>query len=240
MKAGAGPMRTAVVTGASRGIGFAVAHELAQRDLRVIMLARGEQALADAAGKIGRRAIPLTCDVADARSVDAMAERARAEFNGAPDVLVNNAGVFRLAPAHTTSADQFSEALDVNLVAPFRLLRAFLPAMRERRRGHIISIGSIADRVAFAENAAYAASKFGLRGLHEVLRAELGGSGVRTTLISPGPVDTSLWDEVDPDNRPGFTPRAGMLRPRAIAAAVIYAITQPDDVSVDELRLSRS
>jgi NADP-dependent 3-hydroxy acid dehydrogenase YdfG len=125
-------------------------------------------------------------------------------------------------------------------VAPFRLVRAFLPAMRERGSGHIVTIGSIADRVAFPENASYAAGKFGLRGLHEVLRAEVAGSGVRATLVSPGPVDTALWDPIDPDNRPGFSPRARMLRPEAVAAAVLYAVAQPRDVSVDELRLSHS
>jgi NADP-dependent 3-hydroxy acid dehydrogenase YdfG len=103
-----------------------------------------------------------------------------------------------------------------------------------------VSIGSIADHVAFPENGAYAASKFGLRGLHGVLRSELVNSGVRTTLISPGPVNTSLWDEVNPDERPGFSPRSAMLAPDDVASAVVFAITQSDDVNIDELRLSRS
>jgi NADP-dependent 3-hydroxy acid dehydrogenase YdfG len=101
-----------------------------------------------------------------------------------------------------------------------------------------VSIGSIADHVAFPENAAYAASKFGVRALHEVLRAELKGSGVRATLISPSAVDTPLWDPVNPDERPGFTARREMLRAEAVAAAVMFAVTQPADVNVDELRLS--
>jgi NADP-dependent 3-hydroxy acid dehydrogenase YdfG len=112
--------------------------------------------------------------------------------------------------------------------------------MRARKSGHIVSVGSIADRVGFPENAAYAASKFGLRGLHEVLRAELVGTGVRATLVSPGAVDTALWDEVDPDNRPGFSPRSAMLLPVAVADAVLFAVTQPSNVNIDELRLSRS
>jgi len=112
--------------------------------------------------------------------------------------------------------------------------------MRARKRGHIVSIGSIADHVAFPENGGYAASKFGLRGLHEVLRAESRDSGVRVTLISPGPVNTALWDDVNPDDRPGFTPRSAMLAPEAVAAAVLFAVTQPDDVNIDELRLSRA
>ena len=112
--------------------------------------------------------------------------------------------------------------------------------MRERGTGHVLSIGSIADRSAFAGNAAYAASKYGLRALHEVLRAELRGTGVRATLVSPGPVDTELWDPIDPDRQPGFTPRASMLAPLDVADAVLYALSAPADVNVDELRLSHS
>jgi NADP-dependent 3-hydroxy acid dehydrogenase YdfG len=233
-------IRTAVVTGASRGIGLAVARALAAHEVHVLMLARGERALDQAADAIGRRATPLVCDVADPRAIDEMIQVAQEEFGGAPDVVVNNAGIFRLSAVHETTVEDFRAAVDVNLVAPFRIVRAFLPAMRDRRRGHIVTIGSIADRVAFPENAAYAAGKFGARGLHEVLRAELANSGVRATLISPGPVDTALWDPIDPDNRPGFSPRASMLRPEAVADAVVYAVGQPADVSVDELRLSHS
>jgi NADP-dependent 3-hydroxy acid dehydrogenase YdfG len=76
--------------------------------------------------------------------------------------------------------------------------------------------------------------------LHDVLRLELRGTGVRVTLVSPGPVDTSLWDEIDPDSRDGFTPRARMLSPNAVAAAVLYAVSQPPDVDVELVRLSRS
>ena len=112
--------------------------------------------------------------------------------------------------------------------------------MKARRAGHIVTIGSIADRVIFPGNSAYAASKFGARAMHEVLRAEVKGSGVRATLVSPAPVNTEIWDEIDPDNKPGYTPRVDMLTPDAVAAAVEFALTRPPEVNVDELRLSRS
>jgi NADP-dependent 3-hydroxy acid dehydrogenase YdfG len=112
--------------------------------------------------------------------------------------------------------------------------------MLERGTGDIVSIGSIADHATFPENAAYGASKHGLRALHDVLRAELHGTGVRVTLISPGPVDTSLWDEIEPDSREGFTPRSQMLAPNAVAAAVLYAVMQPREVDIELIRLSRS
>jgi NADP-dependent 3-hydroxy acid dehydrogenase YdfG len=148
--------------------------------------------------------------------------------------------MFKLATVDTVDPQEFADAIETNLIAPFRLVRAFLPEMRERKRGHLVSIGSIADHAAFPENGAYAASKFGLRGLHEVLRAELVESGVHATLISPGPVNTALWDDVNPDERPGFSPRSAMLAPDAVAAAVIFALTQADDVNIDEIRLSRA
>src|SRR5208283_432105 len=94
----------------------------------------------------------------------------------------------------TTTPEIFARMLALNLAAPFQLVRAFLPGMRLRGRGHVVTVGSVADHVAFPGNSAYSASKFGVRGLHEVLRTELRGTGVRATLVSPGGVDTPLWD----------------------------------------------
>jgi len=231
--------RTAVVTGATRGIGLAVARALAPQHT-VIMIARNADDLGAAARDIGDSACALACDLADAAATNAAIDRIGTMTDGAPDLLVNNAGLFKLSPIESTSPEAFSASLELNLSAPFRLIRAFLPEMRKRASGHIVSIGSIADHMAFPENGSYSAAKFGLRGLHGVLRAELAGTGVRSTLISPAPVDTPLWDEVNPDERPGFTPRSAMLRPEDVAAAVLFVVSQPASVNVDELRLSRS
>jgi NAD(P)-dependent dehydrogenase (short-subunit alcohol dehydrogenase family) len=232
--------RTALVTGASRGIGLACARALAAAGVRVAMCARTEAALRAAARDIGLGALPIAGDLSRLDSARGVVQEVESAFSGPPDIIVNNAGLFTLAPLEATSPAEFARTVDTNLVGPFTILHAFLPAMRARRSGHILTIGSIADRTALPENAAYAASKFGLRGLHEVLRAELRGSGIRATLVSPGPVNTPLWDAVDPDRRPGFTPRAMMLSPGAVAGAVLYVLSQPPDVNVDELRLSRS
>jgi NADP-dependent 3-hydroxy acid dehydrogenase YdfG len=232
--------RSALVTGASRGIGAAIARGLAHHGARVALLARGESALRALANELGPDAFAVPCDVSDARATERAIATVTEAMNGGPDIVVNNAGAFVIAPAHETSVADFRETLEVNLTAPFALVRAFLPAMRARRRGHVVTIGSIADRAVFPGNAAYAASKHGLRALHEVLRAELRGTGVRASLVSPGPVDTALWDEIDPDNQPGFTPRAEMLSPDAVADAVLYVVTAPPPLNVDELRLSRS
>ena len=238
--AGALAGRTALVTGASRGIGAAVARRLARDGARVALLARTEAALQALAAEIGGGAVAIACDIGRLGAAD-VARAALADLGfDAPDVLVNNAGAFFVTPAHETSVEAFRDAIEVNLTAPFSFVRAFLPPMRRRGAGHIVTVGSIADRVAFPGNAAYAASKYGLRALHEVLRAELKGTGVRTSLVSPGPVDTPLWDTVDPTHRVGHTPRTDMLSPDAVADAVHYAVTAPATVNVDELRLSRS
>ena len=230
--------RRAVVTGASRGIGLAVAGRLVALGADVALLARGAAALEAAAADLGAAAWAVPCDVGDAEAVARAVRAIHERWPDGPHVLVSNAGVFELATVEATTAEQFRRALDVNLLAPFLLARAFLPNMRARGDGHLVTIGSIADRNAFPENGAYAASKYGARGLHEVLRAELRGSGVRASLVSPGPTDTPLWDAHDPDGRPGFTPRASMLRASDVADAVAYVLTAGPRVNVDELRLS--
>jgi NADP-dependent 3-hydroxy acid dehydrogenase YdfG len=206
----------------------------------VLLLARSRDALSTLAEEIGGGAVAIPCDLAAPHAADAAHSTLGKLGIDAPDVIVNNAAAFFITPAHETSEDAFRELLDLNLSAPFAVLRAFLPAMRRRGSGHVVTIGSIADRVAFPGNAAYAASKFGLRALHEVLRAELKGTGVRASLVSPGPVDTPLWDAVDPAHRVGHTPRPEMLSADAVADAVRYVITAPPTMNVDELRLSRS
>jgi NADP-dependent 3-hydroxy acid dehydrogenase YdfG len=155
---------------------------------------------------------------------------------GAPDILVNNAGAFVLKPLPETTAEEFRHLLDTNLTGAFLVARALVPGMAERG-GHVVTMGSVADHRAFPGNAGYAASKFGLRGLHETLRAEFAGTRLRFTLISPGPTDTSLWDPVDPGRGSGLPSRARMLRAGDVADAVRFAVTRPDGVNVELMRL---
>jgi len=220
----------AVVTGASRGIGAATAELLASEGAQVIRVARSL-----AAGSHGSfHDVP--CDLTDPAQVNRLGVRIVTQ-HGAPDIVVSNAGSFLLRPLEKTDPAEFQQQLAVNLAAPFNVARAFLPAMRNAGKGSFINMGSIADHVGFPENAAYAASKFGLRGLHETLVAEYRGSGVRLTLVSPGPTDTDMWDGVDLEQRPELTPRFRMLRPNDVAEAVVFVATRPAHVLVDWLRL---
>jgi NADP-dependent 3-hydroxy acid dehydrogenase YdfG len=226
------------VTGASRGIGAGIAAALASEGLRVVMLARNESRLKEAASRL-KGSIPIACDVSDPKSVEKAAQQIRSDLGGAPDILVNNAGIFGVSIVEETTTEFFSDTINTNLVGPFLLIRAFLADMKERKSGHIVTIGSIADRSIFTGNAAYSAAKFGLRAVHEVLRAELRETGVRASLISPAATDTEIWDTVtitDPAGKPHS--KRPMLDPDDVVAAVMFALTQPQRVNIDELRLS--
>ena len=223
-------MKIALVTGASRGIGLAVAEALRVKAMHVVRVARS---LRDAAGE---RRLDIACDVTKPQDVERAVARVEQEV-GVPDVLVNNAGIFLIKPLAETSYQDFTTTLTTNLTAAFLFARAVVPKMVARGSGHLVTIGSISDYVGFSGSTAYAASKFGLRGMHEVIRQEIAKSGVRTTLISPGPVDTDIWNAVDPDSKPGFTKRKDMMRAEDVAAAVVYAVTQPEHVAVTEVRL---
>ena len=218
-----------VITGASRGIGAAAARRFASAGATVVRMARSEMpALA--------RAVDVRVDLADPLDRRRALELVSREV-GIPDVLINNAGAFLLAPLEDTSDELFREQLAINLEAPLAVARHFFPAMKGRKSGSHILIGSVADWHAFPGNAAYAASKFGARGLHEVLLEECRGSGVRCTLISPGATDTAVWDPLDPDARADLPNRSEMLSPDDVAAAIQFAASQPPHVQIEVIRM---
>ena len=222
--------KVALVAGASRGIGRASAEALAAAGATVVRLARTLEP--------GRHDgfIDVRCDITRHDELrDALAEATAAA--GAPDVVVASTGAFFLAPFGQTSPADLDTQLAANVRGPFVLAHAAIPGMRERGSGLLVLIGSVADHVALPGNTAYAASKFALRGLHETLVAELRGSGVRCTLLSPGPTDTPLWDPIDPDRRDDLPDRSGMLRPRDVAEAVVFLATRPHHVHIDWMRI---
>ncbi len=181
--------RTVLVTGASRGIGAAIARSLAAEGHRVALGGRDQAALAALADETGGLAVPF--DVTDAPACLAAVERARDALGGV-DVLVNNAGAAVSAPFARTSDADWQRMLDVNLTSGFRLTRACVPSMVQRGWGRVIFIASNAGLTGYAYTAAYCAAKHAVVGLMRALAVELGATGVTVNAVCPGFVDTDM------------------------------------------------
>jgi len=230
--------RTALVTGAGRGIGRAIAEALSAAGAQVWCAARSASEVQAVARGIGGEA--LVMDVTDDAAVWDALDGLQEALGGPPAIVVNAAGTFAIETCAAETVLGFDEQIAVNLRGSFLVTRALLPAMLERREGLIVHIGSVAGRKAFAGNAAYSASKFGLRGFHEVLLEEIRGTGVRATLVEPAATDTSLWDELNPDGDPGLPGRTEMMRPDDVADAVVFVATRPPSIRIPLMQIERS
>ncbi len=212
----------AVVTGGGRGIGRAIAFELADRGCDVAVLGRTQETLASAAEGIvqrGRRALAFPCDVSRSEDVDAAASRILAEL-GVPRIVVPNAGIVHRVPLVDMSEAQWDEVLDVNLKGTFLLTRAFLRPMLAERRGRIIAIGSISGTLGTPRLTAYCAAKWGTVGFVKALAEELRGTGLQTMCVMPGSVDTDML------RGSGFSPA---MTPEDVARIVAWvALDAPD------------
>ena len=189
-----------LITGASQGIGAAVALAFAERPgSRLALVSRNEgklEAVAEQCRTRDAEALVVPCDVTDDAAVDAMAARVHQRL-GPPDVLVNNAGLFEPGGFLETSPEAFRRQVEVNAVSAFLVTRAFLPAMLERRSGRILMMGSVASVRGYPGGTAYGAAKHALLGLARSLREETKGTGVGVTTLLPGATLTPSWDGVD-------------------------------------------
>jgi NAD(P)-dependent dehydrogenase (short-subunit alcohol dehydrogenase family) len=184
--------RVAVVTGGAQGIGRRTAEVLAERGFRLAVIdLREATATVEAIHQRGGEALAFAGDVTDESAVERFAERVMQTW-GRVDVLVNNAGISLIRAAEETSAAEYRRMLEVNLVAPFLLAKAFGKRMLADGQGSIVNVASIAGLVAVADRAAYNASKHGLVGLTRTLAAEWGGRGVRVNAVCPGWVKTEM------------------------------------------------
>ena len=185
--------RTAVITGASTGIGEATARRFAAEGTRVVLAARNADALEAIAESIGTdRALAVPTDVTDRDALMALLEWSEQRF-GRIDILVNNASYYDRARVEDAEPDELIRTVDVNLRAPMALCRLVLPYLRRAGGGAIVNVASLAGRVPIAGAAAYGATKFGLRVFSLALAEELAGTGITVSAVSPGPVDTDFF-----------------------------------------------
>jgi 3-oxoacyl-[acyl-carrier protein] reductase len=225
--------QVAVVTGAGRGIGAAIAHTLAALGVRAVVCGRRREPLAATAAAIqnmGGQSSVMECDVRDLRSVESLAERVERAF-GRVDVLVNNAGIGGSdAPLHQLAPEVWDQVLSTNLRGVYYCIRSFAPLMIRAGSGHIINISSIAGKNALPNGAAYAASKWGLNGLSYSAAEELRAYNIRVSVVCPGSTHT----EFSP--HPGKRPEK-MLRPDDVAHAVVMIVTQAPQSFASEIVL---
>jgi NAD(P)-dependent dehydrogenase (short-subunit alcohol dehydrogenase family) len=223
----------AVITGAGRGIGAAIASKLASLGAVVVICGRTRAPLestAAAISKAGGRAQALQCDVTDLRSVEAAAAHVEQTL-GRTDILVNNAGVGGFGgPLHQLPPESWEQVLNTNLRGVYYGIRAFAPMMIRARSGHIINISSLAGKNALPNGAAYAASKWGLNGLSYSVAEELRVHNIRVSVVCPGSVDTELSPHAGKD-------KAKMLQPEDVAHVVAMLATQAPQSFVSEILL---
>lgn len=223
----------AVVTGASRGIGAAIATKLGSMGAHVILTARNRTAMQSIAQKIvstGGSAETRSCDLTDAAQLESLA-RSSIEKHGRCDILVNNAGIGSFdKPLHATSPEDFDQIIATNLRAPYLLLRAFAPFMIDARRGHIVNISSLAGRNPVANAAAYAASKWGLNGMMISAAEELRQYQVRVSLVEPGSVQTEFAAGMA-----SAKSSLGAIHVDDIADIVALLVTQKDQCFISEV-----
>lgn len=226
--------QVALVTGAGRGIGRAIALAFAREGAAVALAARSAaeiEAVAREAAANGAQALALPTDVTDEAAVTALVDSVVAQLDRL-DILVTAAGAARFGPVAGSSLEDWDRILDVNLRGAYLCCRAVLPAMVAQGRGTIVNLGSVVTSRTLPGTAAYTASKYGLLGLSRVLAEEMRAHGVRVGVLSAGAVDTSLWDETaDPPDR------ARMLRPEQVAEAALLMAAAPSGATVEEISL---
>jgi len=191
------------VTGASAGIGEAIAAEAASRGVRVIGLARRSDVLAETMGRIG--GVAVQADLSEPSEVDGLVGRIEAA-HGPIDVWINNAGAETVGQFRDATAEDVRSIHQLNLVTPIELCRQVLPRMESRGRGHVVNVSSMASSAAFSGMSLYASTKAGLSNFHRVLRTELKGSPVSATIVEIGPIPTEMLDRVysHPPSEHGF------------------------------------
>ena len=216
----------AIVTGASSGIGRAIALELARFGAELVISARRRERLEQVAAEIrslGRRAEIVAGDLTDANVRQALLACAEQKLGGL-DMLVNNAGVAALGPFEDANPGRLRQIFELNFFSLVELTRAALPVLKRGRKPIVVNIGSIVGRVAVPHLSEYSAAKFAVRGFSDALRAELHGRGVDVLLVSPATVETEIWERMLEETAPTVWRAPRGLTPAAVATATVRAI----------------
>lgn len=222
-----------LITGASQGIGLAIAHALNDEGAKLILAARSRGPLASAAAQLAGTVMSMATDVTKPGDVKRLVTAVQKRIRRL-DVVINNAGVFTYKPFAKTTQEDWHRNIATNLTSVFLVTQAALPLLK-RSRGDIVNILSVSSRVPFANCSAYSAAKFGAFGLTGVLRRELRADGIRVTAVLPGMTETQMKDEFDFPVR-----REDLLQPQDVAAAVLAALLQPRRAIVEEIALMPS
>lgn len=230
---------TALVTGASAGIGAEICRRLVANGHRVIATARNRGRLEALANELGEGLAPMVLDVTDAHAVAALRQNLPAGFETV-DILVNNAGhdTGGRRPFDEGSADQWCDIVETNVQGLIRITHALIDGMLERGRGHIINLGSIAGLKPYATGTAYVTSKYAVHGFSETLRLDYAGRGIRVTEIMPGLVRSGFAEQRlgnAAEAREFYDGFPACLRPADVAATVAFAIAQPRHVEIAQL-----
>jgi NADP-dependent 3-hydroxy acid dehydrogenase YdfG len=232
--------KVVIITGASSGIGEATAKELASKGAKLVLAARREDRLKKLQQDIqntGGQAIYKVTDVTSNEQMEEVAEVALKEF-GKIDVLVNNAGVMPHSFLYKKKIDDWNKMIDVNIKGVLYGIAAVLPTMRERKSGHIINLSSVAGHFVGPGSTVYAGTKFAVRAISEGLRKEEAGNNIRSTIISPGAVQSELINLItDMDLKPGIDKlyEDVAIDAESIAHAISFAIEQPSNVAINEM-----
>ncbi|VVM07091.1 3-hydroxy acid dehydrogenase / malonic semialdehyde reductase [Methylacidimicrobium cyclopophantes] len=234
--------KTAIVTGASSGIGRATALALAREGANLVATARRFERVEKLARQIeeeGGSALALRCDVREPSEVENVVDAARKRFGGV-DILVANAGIMPLSLLRKRHVAEWMATVDINIKGVLNSIAAVLPLFLEQKSGHFVTLSSVAGRKVFPGSAVYCATKYAVRALSEGLRMELSPSeNIRVTIIEPGAVLTELLETItDPEALHGIQPyfqEGRALRPEDIASAIVYAVSQPPHVNVNEI-----
>jgi NADP-dependent 3-hydroxy acid dehydrogenase YdfG len=235
--------KVAIVTGASSGLGESTARHLAQRGARVVLAARRTDRLDKVVAEIreaGGEAIAVATDVSKRDDLERLAI-ATVEAFGRIDVLINNAGVMPLSPIERLKVDEWDRTIDVNIKGVLYGIAAVLPRMQAQGSGHIVNISSIAGLKVFTPiGTVYSATKHAVRAISEGLRVEVGDSGIRVTIVSPGAIESELkFGTTDAETAAGVQAfyEASQIPADSVARAVVYAVEQPADVDINEVVL---